>query len=42
MVVEEGRDVRRLPVDDTRDLFGIIWVYEYVVIVQIIMPEVGG
>ena len=32
-MVEEGRDVARLPVDDTRDVFGIMRVYEDVVIV---------
>lgn len=41
IVVEEGRDVARLPVDDARNLFGIIWVYEDVVIVQIVVPEAG-
>lgn len=26
-VVEEGGDVASLPVDDTRDIFGVMWVY---------------
>lgn len=29
----------RLPVNDTCDLFGVMWVYKDVVIMQIIMPE---
>jgi hypothetical protein len=33
IVVEEGRDVTRLPVDDTRNLSGTMRVYEDVVIV---------
>ena len=41
-MVEEGRDVTRLPVDNTRNLFGIMRVYEDVVIMQIIMPETGA
>ena len=38
-MVEEGRDVASLPVDDTRYLFRIVWVDEDVVLMQIIMPE---
>jgi len=39
-VVEEGRDVARLPVDDTCDLSEVMWVNEDVLVMQIIMPEV--
>lgn len=39
IVVEEGEHVASLLVDETRDLFGVMRVYRYVVIMQIIMPE---
>lgn len=38
-MVEEGRDVASLPVDDSRDFLRVMWVDEDVVIMQIIMPE---
>lgn len=38
-MVEEGGDVGSLPVYDTSDLFRVMWVYKYVVIVEVIMPE---
>lgn len=43
-MVEEGRGVTGLPVDDARNLFWIFRVYEDVVVMQIIMPEasLGG
>jgi hypothetical protein len=31
--------VARLPIDDTRDLFGVMWVYKDVITMQIITPE---
>ena len=42
IVVEQGRNVARLPVDDARNPFGIMRVYEDIVTVQIIMPEAGA
>lgn len=38
-MVEEGRDVARPPINVTRGPFGVMWVYKYVVTMQIIMPE---
>lgn len=38
-MVEERRDVTGLPVDDTCDPFGVMWIHEDVVIVEVIMPE---
>lgn len=40
-MVEEGRDVAGLAVDDTRDLFRIVWVDEDVVIMQSLCQRHG-
>lgn len=42
VVVEQGRDVTGLPVDDSRNFFGILRVNEGIAIMQVIMPDAGS